>query len=622
MGGVAMMVASLPLTNKVDVPIFLTPEEHGGLVRFLTEEPCGTNPQLLLLVAACKAGKSTLLMHVIEGLVTALRIDDARMQARPPPVFFRFAFDSRCDVEAAARDLAGQLRDFALSQGIRLQQRDSDPIGHVADVAKEVAASVHFSGRELWLLIDEAQGPVLGSTLAGSDAFVAKFKKVRAGRGLLLFVRAQWARSSPTSRQLTRPTLLLCPPISCLQLVDKCSPYGRIVVTGTSMAALLNAVRKHPPNSFTLWDAAARLQLGREPPRAAAVAMAERILASYLHRWPPEARRVITAERLVAELQGQGVDQVLSPRPALIAYVAGLVGDARSGSAEEVVVTAVRQAAEKVVMESSLDVTRLLLTTHDYERTVLRRIADGELHLPAQPAGTLCDQLEPLFSSLNLARLVASLCESEWPLRLVPPYGTLLRSWIESDGRLAFKADGYRLELLPSIHSNLVFINDLLGHIPRLAAEKASDAVLEVLVQHGLGIRDAAGGMLRAPRTASELRSIPAIAAVMYALDEADQDESQMSSPHVQHLSSQRLLGLWCLRGLRHVPEHAYFCSPHILRNGITAATVTAAVRAAAAAIVSKSDGVIHETQDGVLALSAPVNRSAHGAHHSSRWPS
>jgi hypothetical protein len=178
-GGMPMMVASLQLRNDVHAPIFLTIEEYRGLVRFLNEEPTWRHPQLLLLVAAIKSGKSTLLMEVIEGLVTALRMDDARMLARPPPVFFKFAFDQRCDVEVAARDLASALRDFAHSLGVHLQPRESQPIDHFAAVAAELSEAIHRSGRELWLLIDEAQGPIVGSTLGDSDVFVSKFKRVR-----------------------------------------------------------------------------------------------------------------------------------------------------------------------------------------------------------------------------------------------------------------------------------------------------------------------------------------------------------------------------------------------------------------------------------------------------------
>jgi hypothetical protein len=248
------------------------------------------------------------------------------------------------------------------------------------------------------------------------------------------------------------------------------------------MAALLDAVRKQPPNSFTLWDAATRLQLGLEPPPDAALAMAERIVTAYSSRWPADAHRVITARRLVEDLRADGVDALFSPRPALIAYVAGLMGDAQTGAAETVLEEAVRAAAVKLVQESSQDVARLLLTMRSEDRALLRRLADGQLlGLQAQPHGELRDELEAIFTSdVNVGRLIASLCERDWPPRLLPPYGRLLRSWIEPDGRVAFAVDGDRIKLLPSTHANLVFINDLCAHFSPAAVSAASHAVLDL----------------------------------------------------------------------------------------------------------------------------------------------
>ena len=130
---------------------------------------------------------------------------------------------------------------------------------------------------------------------------------------------------------------------------------------------------------------------------------------------------------------------------------------------------------------------------------------------------------------------MASLCEADWPLRLQPPYGHLVRSWIETDGRISFEVEGNQLVLLPWVQASLTFISDRAASIPLAVQIAASEAVLDVMVHHRLGI-PAAGGALRAPRTAGELRAIPAIAAVADAIDSASLEKSNKRSPHVPKL--------------------------------------------------------------------------------------
>lgn len=382
----------------------------------------------------------------------------------------------------------------------------------------------------------------------------------------------------------------------------KCCPFGRIIVTGSGLAALLDAVRKSPPNGFPLWDAGVRLPLGREPSPAAALGMAERIVAAFSTKWPEHACAVITAPLLVTSLASLGDAPLYSPRPALVAYVTGCIGDAQNGAPGELLAEAMLATAVKLVLESSHDVARLLLTMDLGSRVTLRKLAD-DLGWAKQLPGKIQDVLEALFpKEANTGRLFASLCEADWPLRLMPPYGNLVHSWIETDGRISFAVEGDHLVLLPRAQAVLTFISDRAASIPPSAQNAASAAVLDVLVHHGLGIR-AAGGALRAPCTADEMRAIPAIMAVAAALDLAEQEKSKRRSPHVLMLDScsQANLGWWLIKALRHLGAHVYFGTPYILRNGLTAATATAVTRAAADAIVATSGGKIVEMPDGSL---------------------
>lgn len=402
-----------------------------------------------------------------------------------------------------------------------------------------------------------------------------------------------------------------------MQVARECSPFGRVIVTGSGMGALLDALRRVQSNGFTLWDACTRLPIGREPPPAVALEMAERLVREFSQAWPAEVREFVTAPRLIKVLQATGRDALFSPRPALMSRALAMMGDARLKTPNKVFDEAIAALALKLVEESAVDVARLLLTMDAEHRKTLRCLADGErengvpIGAPIMSAGasaqafddaSLAEKLEQsLFpGQKRLSELAASLCEAEWPPRLLPPYGRLVRSWVERDGSIAFAVERDRLVLEPTAAANLLFISDFSSkqtrpdtQIPESAREAASSAVLKALLQNGIGC--ASSGGLRVPCSHGELGSIPAVGAVVTALHEAEFEKTGGKSPHATALAFTRkkLLGWWLLKALRHVGGHVYFDTPHVLRNGLTAVTATAAVRAAVAAIVNKSGGKI-----------------------------
>ena len=93
--------------------------------------------------------------------------------------------------------------------------------------------------------------------------------------------------------------------------------------------------------------------------------MAELIVAARSAKWPNVARAVITAPQLVTSLASLGDAPLFSPRPALIAYVADLVGNAPVGNPDKMLAEALYDAAAKLVQESSHDVAHLLLPEAD-----------------------------------------------------------------------------------------------------------------------------------------------------------------------------------------------------------------------------------------------------------------
>ena len=62
------------------------------------------------------------------------------------------------------------------------------------------------------------------------------------------------------------------PPHTCLQLVEICSPFARIAVTGSGLVSLLNSFRTARVNSFALWDAVRHVGLGSAPSHGSLVA--------------------------------------------------------------------------------------------------------------------------------------------------------------------------------------------------------------------------------------------------------------------------------------------------------------------------------------------------------------
>jgi len=162
--------------------------------------------------------------------------------------------------------------------------------------------------------------------------------------------------------------------------------------------------------------------------------------------------------------------------------------------------------------------------------------------------------------------------------------------------------------LLPTAQANLVFISDYSGKhtspatkLPARAQTAASSAVFGALLEHGVGV--SADGELRAPRTPAELRGIPAVSAVIAALNEAENRKTNTLSEHAGNLDTTppARLGWWLLKALRHMGAHVYFETPHVLRNGLTAAAASGVVRAAASAIAANSGGKIGLAADGAL---------------------
>ena len=353
-------------------------------MRFL-QEPTSIVPQMLMLTGPVKSGKSRIVHDVLPRMLAAQYAADAATV--PRPVIFRHTFVQGADEESASQGLVDALLERARKEGLPLLRPlpGSKCLLAFPHLAAELAQAVHRAGGKLWLLLDELGAPIVASTPAGASMFTQQLKT----------------------------------------LVELCSLHARTVGTGSGMVALLTAIRAAQPNSFVLWDAITHVSLGREPPPQAALAMAEGILAAYATLWPRTNARTIMPHAVLAQLARSAHDQHTSPRPALVACLASLMGNAR-GSAEGLLASAARALLRKLHEESVRDTAVALKRMTVQQRKALRALAVLGLLPDARDEAT--------------ADFIALLCEAGNPPQLLPPYGVLLRSWVASNGSLSISS--------------------------------------------------------------------------------------------------------------------------------------------------------------------------------------
>ena len=558
-------------------PLFLTRAEHAGLMRFVDERRSDT-PQMLMLTGTIKSGKTRVLETVLPGLLAARLAADPRSRR---PVVFLHSFLLSLPANESARNFADDLVPFAASIGLLLSPPTNEPtnaLNRLPALLLQLAKFVHAEGGELWLLFDELQAPIVASTPAGALHFVYVIKRA----------------------------------------VELCSPFARIVGTGSGMVSLLSAVRAAAPNGFALWDAISHVSLGREPPAPVALAMAKRILASYARSrcWPEDFAALLTPQRACDKLARDAHGELTSPRPALVAYLAGLVGDAKGGAPSAVLEEAVCALLLKVKAESLVDTATALIRMQPELRTWLRVLSAKD----SSSKSRLRLQLKDNAFGNAIVKFASYLCEASEPARLLPPYAALLRSLVTRQGEVAVTllSDG-QLDYSPRLRRNLQLIAEhngiprhIRGSISSRAQMAISARVLATFSGNGIGVvKD--GLPARAPQAVAEILEVPAFSSLLSALDES---WLRLGKGGVCHSSAELMraatasageqerfldtLGMRALVWLRHVDSHVYSASSIAERSGLTAAVVGEAVQAAADALMQE-DRAFKQDSDGRL---------------------
>jgi hypothetical protein len=415
LGGEIWLQTEVRLDASRNVPVFYTEEQIDAVRRFICEGP-SLGPQALMLLGARKSGKSCLLHRVLPGLIADQYTSGTWQKERSLPVIFDYSFPPYADLEATAMDLSRALARFGRCINVPFDMPPSSraALNILPKNLSMFCERINFAGGELWLLLDEVHAPGLHSTPSEAERFTSKIKSV----------------------------------------VEECSPFARIVFTGSGLVTLLNSFRTARVNSFALWDAITYVGLGSEPSQETSKEMAALLLERYAASWPPQVRQVITAERLVDKLSPSAFDEFPSARPALMAYALGVMGSAWNGTADDVWYDAMGAVRSKLEYEPLRDTLSALQVMNRTERRVLRAVADGEYtcaELLAIPHGGGEKDFEVMTSQREkLAAVIGCLSLREKPVsesgddvvRLQPPYAALLRSWIRRDGTLTMTREG------------------------------------------------------------------------------------------------------------------------------------------------------------------------------------
>ena len=166
------------LARGVSVPVFLTTAQHAELERFIGEAP-NPDPQVLMPVGTIKSGKSTIVRKLLPGMIAAA-MAAGWPSTRLRPVLFQYVFPLGRDAKGAAAHLQDALFSFGKKVNVPFT-RESTPASALNMLPSNIgsfAECIRASGGELWLLLDEVQGPGLGSTPAQAQLFTHMFKEV------------------------------------------------------------------------------------------------------------------------------------------------------------------------------------------------------------------------------------------------------------------------------------------------------------------------------------------------------------------------------------------------------------------------------------------------------------
>lgn len=369
------------------------------------------------------------------------------------------------------------------------------------------------------------------------------------------------------------------------------------------MVTLLNTLRDVPVNGYALWDAMVCILLGATPSTLTGTAMATQIVACRSRAWPAALSSEITPAAIVLLLHGEGPTPLTSARPALVAFLADLVGTTEIGTPEAALHAAHAALVSKIRHESIKDICVALGMLPRSTRELVSHVCRGDITkadvlraFPRDlPGGTLCD-------------LLLMLCEPSngGPLQLLPPYGALMGALLSFGGTILVRITRGQWVIDEELRDRLRFFGEhhykLLDPYAPLACE-LSHAILASFASNGIGVRLAGGLGISPPRSIAEMATVPAFATILLLLSKQEETSAQvagrLSPAHVSFLMflagesagntsyKQRLyastLGIQVVHWLRIVEAHVYLPKAEFSLLGLFPAIVEQALGAAVA---------------------------------------
>jgi energy-coupling factor transporter ATP-binding protein EcfA2 len=454
--------------------------------------------KLVVFSGPIKCGKSTLLK-----LLPRLLSPDSR---RKPVVMFH-RFTNHLGPRYAAINLVERADWLAQELGFKIAcvpTSGEEALADLSNVMRALAEGIHAAGGELILLLDEAQAPILAAdSPADANRFAAKLKVIHA----------------------------------------ECRATSRIAIAagGSGAITLLNCLRSLPPNGYSFWGAMTRVHLGATPAPEAAKNMAEAIIRARSAAWPEDLKKLITPDyvlmKLSSPIAGSAAaaadtaalslpQQKPRARPALVAFLAELVGLASAGvgvrkNADAVADAALGELRCKLEEEVSGDAAVALASLDESQRRTIYYIAAGRLS--RQGLVRRLGKGPPH----RFTELLLTLCEPsndpDAALALLPPYSALFATILDAEGTLLVEWTGGRWKVNQELQDRLNFFGEYSDYIikqRRSAAENVSAAVLQAMADDGFGIATGdPASPFRPVASLAEMETLPVFQAIRSVLN-------------------------------------------------------------------------------------------------------
>ncbi len=377
------------------------------------------------------------------------------------------------------------------------------------------------------------------------------------------------------------------------EVVNGIHVYSRTVATGSGMVSLLLGMVDAAVGDFVLCMGTSHLRVGQTPSPALALAMAQRLHASYSTAWPPAAQAHISPQRLLDSLACPSEHAGLtSPRPALVACLCERLGSASAGSPAVALSEGVREVARELSQESRKDVAVGLERTDFTVLLALQRLAERGCLPTEYPLSKhalyLCEEGGNA-GPVPAARAV---------LHLLPPYRALLSRWIRPDGVLSITSLGCSQPLAPRVLQSLETLTDSKARLSRGFRRRLSACVLKAMSECGMGVPPQPHFDACPPATVAELTGHPAVSYLLELLQLAAAKsstarafrEAAMGGADKQALFMETA-GVAVLRLLRSAKVQDAFGTPRAGACGLTEAAVDEVVQRAADLVVDNVGG-------------------------------